>query len=346
MKAMVLTAYNAPLELRDVPIPKPGPRDALLRVLACGSGLTLHHAVSGNTAVRLPAIIGHEVIGEVVETGASAEGVTAGDMVTLHPLLFCGHCRMCLSGREPLCVTMRGMIGRQIDGGYAEYMTVPDRNCIKLPPGLLDQRGAIRCCVISDAMTTPYKVVRLANLRPMETCVVYGAAGGVGIHLIQMAKLRGATVIGVDIGTEKLEAVEAQGAEFVVDGRALNVAAEIRRFTNGWGADVVADFVGTTETLNNGIAALAKGGRVVIVGLSRASEAMVSTPAAPLLQSEQSILGSRAFTRQDIQECLRLVASEVYNPVVNHIYTLEQANEAHALVGSGKNIGRVVLSIA
>jgi acryloyl-coenzyme A reductase len=253
---------------------------------------------------------------------------------------------MCLTGREPLCKTMRGMIGRQTDGGYAEFMCVPDRNCVSLPSGLLTRHSAAEACVIADAMATPYKVMRHASLRPEDVCVIYGSAGGVGIHLVQMAKQRGATVIGVDIGAEKLAAVHVQGADHAIDGSAQDVAAEVRRITGGWGADVVADFVGTTETLSNGIAALAKGGRLVIVGLSRASEAMVTTKAAPLLQAEQSILGSRAFTRQEIAECLALVAAGVYRPVVNHIFRLEQANEAHALVGSGRNIGRVVLSIA
>jgi D-arabinose 1-dehydrogenase-like Zn-dependent alcohol dehydrogenase len=346
MRAMVLSEYNAPLALRDVPVPKPGAGEVLLRVLACGSGLTLHHAVTGNAPAKLPIILGHEVVGEVVELGPYAEGVAPGDKVTLHGLLFCGHCRMCLTGREPLCKTMRGMIGRQTDGGYAEFICVPDRNCIALPPGLLARHNAAEACVIADAMATPYKVMRHASLRPEDVCVVYGAAGGVGIHLIQMAKLRGATVIGVDVGPEKLAAAHAQGADHVIDGRGQDVVVEVRRITDGWGADVVADFVGTTETLSNGIAALSKGGRLVIVGLSRASEAMVSAKAAPLLQAEQSILGSRAFTRQEIAECLTLVANGVYKPVVNHVYPLEQANEAHALVGSGKNIGRVVLSIA
>jgi D-arabinose 1-dehydrogenase-like Zn-dependent alcohol dehydrogenase len=346
MRAMVLSEYNTPLELREVPVPKPEAGEVLLRVLACGSGLTLHHSVTGNAPTKLPAILGHEVVGEVVELGPHAEGVAVGNHVTLHGLLFCGHCRMCLTGREPLCKTMRGMIGRQTDGGYAEFMCVPDRNCIALPPELLARHTAADACVIADAMATPYKVMRHASLRPEDVCVIYGAAGGVGIHLIQMAKLRGAAVIGVDTGAEKLAAARAQGADHVIDGRVQDVVAEIRQFTDGWGADVVADFVGTTETLGHGIAALSKDGRLVIVGLSRASEAMVTARAAPLLQAEQSILGSRAFTRQEISECLALVATGVYKPMVNHVYPLEQANEAHALVASGKNIGRVVLSSA
>ena len=137
-----------------------------------------------------------------------------------------------------------------------------------------------------------------------------------------------------------------QGADAVVDGRGNDVAGEIRQLTDGRGADVVADFVGSTETLAQGMAALARGGRLVIVGLSRASEAMVSAKGAALLQDEKSILGSRAFSRAEIADCLALAAAGMLDPVVNHVFPLEQANEAHALVASGRNIGRVVLTIA
>jgi propanol-preferring alcohol dehydrogenase len=346
MKAMVLRAFNTPLELADVPVPKPGPRDALVRVFACGSGLTLHHAVTGNNPVSLPMIVGHEVAGEVVETGKDAEGIKVGDLVTPHMYLFCGHCRFCLTNREPLCEAGPAVIGRQRDGGYAEFMAAPDRNWIKLPPGLLERYGATGACVIGDAITTPYKVVRRARLAPTETCVIYGAGGGVGIHLIQVARMRGARVIGIDRGADKLAAVSNEGAHEVIDAQKQDAAAEILRLTGGKGADVIADFVGITETLKNGLAALARGGRLVIVGLSRVSESELPTPAAQLLRMEQEILGSRAFTRQEIVDCLELAARGLLKPIVNHVYPLDKANDAHALVGAGRNIGRVVLSVA
>jgi D-arabinose 1-dehydrogenase-like Zn-dependent alcohol dehydrogenase len=345
MKAMVLRAHNAPLELQDVPTPTPGLGDVLVRVFACGSGLTLHHAVTGNAAANLPVIIGHEVAGEVAGFGREAAGFSVGDAVTFHGLLFCGHCRFCLTDREPLCETMRGMIGRQVDGGYAEYVCVPARNCIKLPPALLARMPATAACVIADAVATPYKVARHAGLRPMDTCVIYGAAGGVGIHLIQIAKMCGARVIAVDRGAAKLAAIAKEGADDAIDAGTQDVTAEVQRITGGRGADVVADFVGSGETLAGGLASLGKGGRLVIVGLSRASEATIAARAAPLLQAEQSILGSRAFSRVEIAECLALAANGVLRPVVNHVFPLEAANDAHALVAHEGNIGRVVLSV-
>jgi D-arabinose 1-dehydrogenase-like Zn-dependent alcohol dehydrogenase len=296
--------------------------------------------------VELPAILGHEVLGEVVELGPTATGLAVGDNVTLHATLMCGRCRMCRTAREPLCLHARGGIGRHIPGGYAEFMAVPDRNCVKVPPAVIERHGVAGAALICDAMTTPYKVLGLTALRPGEVCVAFGAAGGVGIHVIQMAKLRGATVIAVDIGADKLAAMAEQGADHVLDARAQDVVAEVRRLTDGWGADVVVDFVGAEETLKQSVAMLAAGARVAIVGISPKWDANVSALASRLVNQGQTIYGSRSFSRQEIAECLTMVATGTYSPVVNYTYPLERANEAHALVGSGRSIGRAVLVMA
>ena len=345
MKAMVLTAINAPLELQDIPIPVPGPTDVLLRVKACGSGLTLHHAVKGYRPINLPAIIGHEILGEVVEVGSKVQGFAIGDYVTPHATVLCGHCRMCRTGREPLCEFAPGGVGRQIPGGYAEFVALPERICIKVPPQVVEQHGAAGASIICDAMTTPYKVTDLTSLGAGDYCVIYGAAGGVGIHLVQMAKLRGAHVIGIDIGQEKLAATIGQGADHVIDAASEDAVGRVHELTGGWGADVVVDFVGTNDTLNQGVSMLAKSGRLAIVGLSPKSDAVISAPASTLLYNGQSIFGSRSYSRQEVAECLALVASGACRPVVNHVYPLEKANDAHALVASGRNIGRVVLTM-
>lgn len=345
MKAMVLRAFNQPMELEDLPIPEPAPRDIVVRVHACGSGLTLHHSVTGNLPTDLPIVLGHEIVGEVVEVGSAAEGLSVGDIVAPHALLHCGRCRYCLTMREPLCDTP-GMIGRQVNGGYAEYVGAPDRNWIRLPQGLLDDYDPVTACIISDAMTTPLKVARRAGLRANETCVVIGAAGGVGIHMIGVARMCGARVIGVDLGDDKLTAASDEGAHELIDAAKNDVASEILRITDGRGADVIADFVGSSETLEAGARSLARGGRLVIIGVSRASEARVAAEAVNMVRAEQSILGSRSYTVKEIVDTLDLVARGLLRPVVNHVFPLEQANEAHALVASGRNIGRVVLSVA
>ena len=196
---------------------------------------------------------------------------------------------------------------------------------------------------ICDAMATPYKVARKARLAPLETCVIYGAAGGVGIHMLDVVKLAGARVIAVDRGKTKLDALVKLGAHEVIDAAKADVPAEVMRLTGGLGADVVADYVGSAETLRKGLACLGKGGRLVIVGLT--ANATHSYSAALVMRNEQEILGSRGFNRQEIIDCLELSARGLLRPVVNHVLPLEQANAAHAMVASEENIGRVVLTM-
>ena len=136
MKAMVLKAKNSPFVLETVPDPVPGPGEAVARVLACGAGLTIHHTRAGRMPVEYPRIIGHEITGEIVAVGSGVTALRNGDAVTAYYYLTCGHCHFCRINRETLCDNLRGHVGRDVDGGYAEYIKLEARSFIKLPPGL------------------------------------------------------------------------------------------------------------------------------------------------------------------------------------------------------------------
>jgi propanol-preferring alcohol dehydrogenase len=341
MKAMRLHSVGGSLELEELPKPKPGPREALVKIRACGAGLTIHHAITGNSPVNLPVVLGHEVAAEVVELGPEAEGLAIGDRVTAYFYLFCGRCRFCLTRREPLCENLGGYIGRQIDGGYAEDMVAPDRNFIQLPEGLPYDEDPAAVAVICDAIATPYKITRRARLQPLETIAIFGAAGGVGIHLVQIARMLGARVIGIDLGDKKLAAASDAGAHELIDASTENPTEGIKRLTGGKGADIVVDFVGNSQTLQAGLDGLGPGGRLVIIGVARQGEFRVQP--GIMLRGEQEVLGSRYVTRWEVAESLELVARGLVKPIVNYRFPLKQANEAHALVGKGESIGRVAL---
>src|SRR5512145_765903 len=226
MKAMVLREYGAPLCLETVAVPKIGPNDVVLRVRAVGVGLTvvIMTAVPGRVT-SFPRIPGHEVAGEVTEVGAEVTHVAVGERVVCHFYLTCGSCRFCRSGRETLCTAFRGFVGQASDGGYAEYMALPARNVTPIPAGVSDVDAAIA----SDAIATPYHACREeARVGPGDTVLIVGAGGGVGIHGVQMAKLCGGWVVGADITDDKLDAAKAAGADAVVDGRASDLAAQVR----------------------------------------------------------------------------------------------------------------------
>ena len=266
MKAMVLRQKNEPFVLEERPDPKAGPGEAVVRVIACGSGLTIHHARAGRVAVDYPIIIGHEVLGEIVETGPGVQGCKTGDIVTLHCYLTCGHCRWCRVNRESLCDNLAGFVGRQVDGGYAEYLKLPARNFVHIPEGIDYTTHPAEAAVICDAIVTPYKVVRRARIAPLETVAVFGAGGGLGIHMIMLARWAHARVIAVDISAEKLQKCRALGAEAAVDASQENVVEALRELTGGSGVDVAVDFVSQVSTLEAAAESLGKGGRLVTLG--------------------------------------------------------------------------------
>jgi propanol-preferring alcohol dehydrogenase len=264
MKAMVLPKFGAPLELRDVPMPKIGPNDVLLRVRATGVGLTVVIMIANPGRVTsFPRIPGHEVAGDVVETGSEVTNVKVGDRVACHFYLTCHACRFCRSGRETLCTAFRGFVGQALDGGYAEYMAIPALNVTPIPPGVSDMDAA----VATDAIATPYHACREeARVGPGDTVLIIGAGGGVGIHGVQMAKLCGGWVLGADVTDEKLAAAKDHGADAIIDARGGDLAAHVKRATDGRGADAVIDFVASREMLDAGMKSLARAGRLVIIG--------------------------------------------------------------------------------
>ena len=342
MKAMVLNAPNTPFVLTEVPDPVAGPGEAVARVLACGSGLTIQHLKAGRIAADFPRIIGHEITGEIVAIGAGVRGLAVGDPVTAYYYLNCGHCRWCLSGLEPLCPNSGGNVGRTCDGGYAQYIKLPAHIFIKLPAGLDYKAHPAEIGVITDALATPYKVLRRARVRGGETVAVFGAGGGVGIHQLMMAKWARARVIAVDIAADKFDACRKAGADEVVDASSGDVAQALLDLTGGKGVDVAIDYVSSTSTLKAGAKALARRGRLVILG---GAAQRFEVPSRELLLKEQDVLGSRYVTRSEILETLDLVARGELWPLVTEIRPLAEAEALHDRIERGQVTGRAALLI-
>jgi D-arabinose 1-dehydrogenase-like Zn-dependent alcohol dehydrogenase len=289
MKAMLLKGPNTPFELVRLPDPIAGPGEAVARVLTCGSGLTIQHIKAGRRAAAFPRIIGHEITGEIVAVGAGVSGLAVGDGVTAYYYLNCGHCRWCLANLEPLCVNTGGNVGLNCDGGYAEYIKLPAHIFIKLPAGIDYKAHPAEFGVITDALATPYKVLRRSRLKAGETVAIFGAGGGVGIHQVMFAKWARARVIAIDLATGKFDACRKAGADEVVDPGSADVAEALLDLTNGQGVDVVIDYVSATSTLEAGAKALGRHGRLVTLG---GAGQPFRASAMDLLNKEQELLGS------------------------------------------------------
>ena len=342
MKALVLKAANTPFEMTDVPDPVAGPGEAVAKVLACGSGLTIQHIKAGRIAVDFPRIIGHEITAEIVEVGAGVDGLAVGDAVTSYYYLNCGHCRWCLANLEPLCENSRGNVGHQCDGGYAQYIKLPERNFIKLPDGLDYQNHPAEIGVVMDALATPFKVLRRARIRAGETVAVFGAGGGVGIHQVMMAAWAGARVIAVDVAADKFDACREAGASDVVDAANTDPVEALMDLTGGHGVDVAIDYVSSRQTLEAGAKALGRHGRLVTLGGAGESFEVSSMD---MLLKEQDLLGSRFVTRAEILETFEIVARGEVWPLVTDIRPLAEAEALHEQIEAGAITGRAALII-
>jgi propanol-preferring alcohol dehydrogenase len=343
MKALMLRGPKLPFEMVDAPDPVAGPGEAVARVLTCGSGLTIQHTKAGRVPGDFPLIIGHEITGEIVGVGPGVRGLAVGDPVTAYYYLCCGHCRWCLSGFEPLCDHPGGNVGRNCHGGYAEYIKLPAHIFIKLPPGLDYRKYPAEIGVVTDALATPYKVLRRARIKAGETVAVFGAGGGLGIHQLMMAKWAKARVIAVDVARNKFDACRKAGADEVVDASAGNAVQALLDLTKGEGVDVAIDYVSRTSTLEAAARSLGRHGRLVVLGGST-QDFQVS--GRSLLHKEQDLLGSRYVSRSDVIDTLDLVARGEVWPLVTEIRPLAEAEALHELIERGEVTGRAALRIA
>jgi D-arabinose 1-dehydrogenase-like Zn-dependent alcohol dehydrogenase len=338
MKAAVLKALRRPLVVEDVPVPHPGYGEVLVRTKACAiCGTDLHIWEGTGYKPRLPHILGHEPSGIVERLGEGTHRLNPADRVVPNIFFTCGECYYCRTNRETLCVNFKGALGVGVSGGYAEFFLAPERNLFLLPSNIPFPEGG----VIADAVVTAVHAVRRrASVKAGDTVLVIGL-GGVGQSVIQVAKKSGAVVIAVGRREVRLKHAKKIGADHLVNSSSQNVEEMVRSLTGGSGADIVIDDVGSKESMSQGISAVKKGGRIVMIG---ETDDTIPLSTFQLCTNEFEIIGSRSGGRQDTIEALQLVASGAVTPYVSDKYPLEQVNEAFQGIREGKVLGRAVIS--
>ena len=340
MKAVVLREFGEASNLRmeSVPDPRPGRGEVLIQVRACG--VCYHDVINrrGNLPrTHVPAILGHEAAGEVVEVGPDTPGWKVGDRVATLQRLSCGECALCRSGRNSLCKKDNRFFGEELSGGYAQYMTAPVMGLGRVPANLPWPVAATVCCTLGTAVHT---VRTRGRVRDGETVLITGASGGVGLAAVQLAKLDGARVIAVTSGEAKVQALREAGADEVIVSRGLDFASEARRRTGGEGVNVAIEIVGSV-TFGQTLKAMAPGGRVVVVG--NLETGTVDLNPGLVIVKELEILGAYATTREELDESLRLVAEGKIRPFVAETVPLAEAGRAHFRLENREVAGRLVL---
>ncbi len=335
MRALVLHTRGDELVLEERPTPEPGEGEVLVRVEACGVGLTVLNYMRGATrlhAEKLPRIPGHEFVGTVVARGPGVRALEEGTRVMAYFYLSCGSCDFCRLAHEPLCRHLRGQVGVASDGGFAEYAVLPVFNALPIPKGL----DPVQATVIPDAVATPFHVCRRAGIGPGDAVLVVGAAGGVGIHMVQMARAFGAEVVAVDRGAEKTEVLRRMGG-VAVDAEAGELGPLVREAA-GHELTVAVDLVGTPETLQACLDLLGPRGRLVL--LTTFVGIHLSVSPARMVAGELTVLGSRYASRWEVQQAARMVREGRIQPVVSDVRPLEEASFLIGKLREGTLVGR------
>ncbi len=336
MKAAVVRAFGQPLVIEEVPVPRPGAGDILVKIEACGVCHTDLHAAGGDWPVKpeLPFIPGHEGVGHVVAVGAGVRHVKECDRVGI-PWLYsaCGHCEHCLGGWETLCESQRNT-GYSVNGGFAQYALANADYVGHLPKNL----GFVEIAPVLCAGVTVYKGLKVTDTKPGDWVAISGI-GGLGHMAVQYARAMGLNVAAVDVDEDKLALARRLGAAVTVDARTTDPAAFLKKEIGGaHGALVTAV---SPKAFEQALGMVRRGGTVSLNGLPPGDFPL---DIFGMVLNGITVRGSIVGTRLDLQESLQFAADgKVAATVATD--TLDNINAVFARMRAGQIEGRVVLDM-
>ncbi|MGQ9629457.1 MAG: zinc-dependent alcohol dehydrogenase [bacterium] len=324
MRAVVWTGVGK-LEEQGRPVPEVGHGEVLIRVRAAGFCSTDLHVIRGDVKfVDPPLILGHEFAGEVADVGEDVRGFSPGDRVAVESVVGCGRCFYCRKGWKNLCDEGKEF-GQTIDGGWREYIGVPAENLYKLPSTVSFREGALM-----EMLNGPMSAIRKGQVEIGDTVAILGP-GPAGLLLVQLAKLKGATVILSGTRDNRLDVGRALGADYTVNIRREDLATRVREITEGRMADVAMEAAGTPEAVRQTIEIVRKKGRVVLYGIY--GRPIPDFPADDVVIKDIEVIGSREAP--DLWDLgIRLVASGKIKiqPIITHTLPLWEAERAYHIV--------------
>ncbi len=340
MKAVYFESHGERDVLRfgEVPDPEVGPGEVRVRVRACALNYLDIWVRRGWPGLRLemPHWCGADVAGEVAETGPGVQGWRAGERVVVDPGITLGEDEYTRRGEDSVSPGYR-ILGEHRRGGAAEFVVVPAANLHRLPAGIGFPEAAAPLLV---GLTAWRMLIHRAALRPAETVLVVGAGGGVNSMAIQVARLAGARVFAVAGSAEKAEAARRLGAEEAFDRTRGDWVREVLARTEKRGVDVVVDNVGRA-TLASSLKAVARGGRIVVVG--NTSGPLTEIDLRFLFAKQISLIGSTMGSHQDFRVVTGLLWSGALRPVIDRTYPLAEGIEAYRRLEEGRHFGKILL---
>lgn len=345
MKAVIFERYGDPDVLRytDVPAPTLERGEALVKVHAValnGYDLMARAGRYKPNKGRFPHILGGDFGGELVALDAEAKtDLPLGTRVTSWWVLPCGYCDQCMTGHPNRCSRDYRYLGAHVPGAYAQYVKMPAHHLIPLPKNVTYEDAA----AFPNAFGTAWHmVVTRGAVRPGETVLVNSASSGVSMAAIQICKLIGARVFTTSSSDWKLERAKALGADELINYNTVDFVDEVLRLTGKRGVDCVIEHVGG-DFLGKSVRCLTRGGRVVTAGGTKSYDCSVQVNF--IFHKELSIIGSNSATKQDLEAMMPMLDDGRLKTVVDRVFPLAQAAEAHRYLEAAKQFGKVLLKV-
>ncbi len=343
MGALTLVDVGGLQHLRVQELPEPAIQasgQVLLRVQAMALNRLDLFVTQGLPGVNysFPHVVGSDGAGTVLEVGSAVSRVRPGDRVMINPTLSCGKCPWCLQGEESLCERLR-VVGEHSSGTAAEYLVLPAENLALVPDSMPWPQAA----AFSLATLTAWRMlVGRARIQAGESVLIWGIGGGVALAALQIASFLGARVFVTSGSDAKLDLACSLGAEVPLNHRRVDVAAEVRRLTEGRGVDAIVDSVGE-QSWPASLRSLRRGGRLVICGATSGSS--VSLDLRRLFWHQWSILGSTLGSRREYAEIVRLAGQGKLWPIIDRIVPWDEATTAFERLHRGEQVGKLVIEV-
>jgi propanol-preferring alcohol dehydrogenase len=319
------------VETVEVPMPKEQEGWVIVKVKAsCICGSDLHAFYSQE---RLNVIPGHEVAGEIVSVGKGVKRLKPGDRVAIYNMVSCGECKYCRSGNWFFCDDLK-IIGGHLNGGDAEYIAVPERNCFLLPSEISFEEGAL----IGDGVGTPYRAIKKLGINGTHTVLLCGL-GPVGLGALLILKYLNSRVIAIERSQYRCKMGKNLGADVIINPDEQDPQEVINEITRGEGVDISIDCAGKEVTENYALDFVKKGGKVAFVGENQVAKIR---PSDQWIRKELTVIGSWYFNASEYEELISLLKRELdIRKIVTHRYRLENAQEAFLKFAGGET-GKVI----
>lgn len=343
MKAIVFEQNGGceVLQYCDTPEPKAGPNDVVIKVKASACNFNDIWARRGLPGMKIifPHISGSDAAGVVVETGSEVRNVKVGDEVVVHCGIACRQCDYCTRGEEFFCHDFKiwGFQTGPLDGAHGEYCKVPAVNVLPKPANLSFEEAATVPLVL---VTVWRMLVTRARIQAGDFVLVWGAAGGLGVMALQIAKLYNAHAIAVASSDDKLDLCRQLGADYVLHRKRHDIFQEVRKITCGRRADIVFEHTGA-ETWPISMQCLKWGGTIVTCGATSGFDAHLDIRL--LWNKQQNYLGSHLGNKGELMDAMRFVESGQIKPVVGKVLPLKEMAQAQDLMETATIAGKIAI---